>query len=93
MGHRRNTERLDKGIIIKIPKKGGLTVSDNSRGVTLLSVPGKIFGKVLINRIKDGVDKELRNEQAGLREGRSIVEQLFSLRNIIEQSVEWQAGL
>ena len=66
-----------KGIIIKIPKKGDLTVCDNSRGVTLLSVPGKIFGKVLINRIKDGVDRELRNEQAGFREGRSTVEQLF----------------
>ena len=82
-----------KGIIIKIPKKGDLTVCDNSRGVTLLSVPGKIFGKVLINRINDGVDKELRNEQAGFREGRSTVQQLFILRNIIEQSVEWQAGL
>ena len=82
-----------KGIIIKIPKKGDLTVCDNSRDVTLLSVPGKIFGKVLINCIKDGVDKELRNEQAGFREGRSTVEQLFILRNIIEQSVEWQAGL
>ena len=82
-----------KRIIIKIPKKGDLTVCDSSRGVTLLSVPGKIFGKVLINRIKDGVDKELRNEQAGFREGRSTVEQLFILRNIIEQSVKWQAGL
>ena len=28
-----------KGIIIKIPKKGDLTVCDNSRDVTLLSVP------------------------------------------------------
>ena len=46
-----------------------------------------------INRIKDGVDKELRNEQAEFREGRSTVEQLFILRNITEQSVEWEAGL
>ena len=59
----------------------------------MLSVPGKPFGKVLINRIKDGVDKELRNEQAGFREGRNTAEQLFILRNIIEQSVEWQTGL
>ena len=52
MGHRGNTEQLDKReIIIKIPKKGDLTVCDNSRGVTLVSVPGKIFGKVLIYRI------------------------------------------
>ena len=50
----RDTEEIPsswtKGIIIKIPKKGDLTVCDNSRDVTLLSVPSKIFGKVLINR-------------------------------------------
>ena len=80
-----------KGIIIKIPKKGDLTVCDNSRDVTLLSVPSKIFGKVLINRIRDGADKELRDEQAGFRKGRST--EFFIVRNIIEQSVEWQAGL
>ena len=56
--------RWTKGIIIKIPKKGDLTVCENSRGVTLLSISGKIFGKVLINRIKDGVDKELRKEHS-----------------------------
>ena len=89
-----DTEEIPSGwtkeIIIKIRKKGDLTVCDNSRGVTLLSVPGKPFGKVLINRITDGVDKELRNEQAGFREGRNTAEQLFILRSIIEQSVEWQ---
>lgn len=82
-----------KGIIIKIPKKGDLTICDNSRGITLLSVPSKVLARALINRIRDGVDKELRDEQAGFRKGRSTVEQLFILRNIIEQSVEWQAGL
>ena len=68
-------------------------VIPHSRGVTLLSVHGKIFGIVLINRIKDRVDKELKNGQAGFRKGRSTVERLSILRNIIEQSVECQAGL
>ena len=35
----------------------------------------------------------LREEQAGFRRGRSTTEQLFILRNIIEQCTEWNATL
>ena len=35
----------------------------------------------------------LRDKQASFRNGRDIVEQIFILRNIIEQVVEWQASL
>ena len=37
------------------------------------------------------IDKELRKEQAGVRQGRGALDQIFILRNIMEQSVEWQA--
>ena len=53
----------------------------------------KVMGKVIIKRISRGVDKKLRKEQAGFRSGRSSIEQIFVLRNIIEQSVEWNASL
>ena len=53
----------------------------------------KVMGKVIIKRISRGVDKELRKEQAGFRSGRSTIEQMFVLRNIIEQSVEWNGSL
>ena len=53
----------------------------------------KVFGRVLIDRIRDGVDIKLREEQAGFRRGKSTVEQIFILRNIIEQVVEWQSTL
>jgi hypothetical protein len=49
-----------KGLIVKIPKKGDVTVCDTYRGITLLSVPSKVFGKVLVERIKDGVENSLR---------------------------------
>ena len=35
----------------------------------------------------------LRDKQGGFRSGRGTVEQIFILRNIIEQVVEWQATL
>ena len=74
--------------IVKIPKKGNLTECNNWRGISLLSVPGKIFSRVIINRIKKKIDDILRVEQTGFRSGKSTVNQIFVLRNIIEQCVE-----
>ena len=44
-------------------------------------------------RIVAGTDAELRREQAGFREGRSTIEQIFVRRNIIEQVAEWNSSL
>ena len=82
-----------KGLIVKLPKKVDLTNCGNWRGITLIPTAGKVMGKVIIKRISRGVDKKLRKEQAGFRGGRSTIEQIFVLRNIIEQSVEWNASL
>ena len=48
---------------------------------------------MLLERIKSGVDKKLRKEQAGFRSKISQTEQIFILRNILEQANEWRAGL
>jgi len=90
-----NTETIPgdwtKGIIVKIPKKGDTTICDNHRGINLLSVvPSKIFTRVIINWLYDEVNRLLRSGQAGFRRGRSTTEQIFILRNIIKQSIEWQ---
>lgn len=45
----------------------------------------KTLGRILIDRITDGIDDKLRKEQAGLRSGRGTTEQIIILRNIIEQ--------
>ena len=73
-----------QGLIVKLPKKCDLKECDNWRGITLTSVPSNVFGRVIIDRIRNGVNKKLRDEQAGFRRGRSTVEQIFILRNIIE---------
>jgi len=86
-------EDWKKGVIIKLPKKGSLKDCNNWRGITLLSTPGKVFSRVLLNRLQDAVDCTLWDEQAGFRKGRSCTEQIFTLRNITKQSLEHQQDL
>ena len=44
-------------------------------------------------QISDVVDASLRKEQASLRKERGCTDQIFTLRNIIEQCTEWQRQL
>ena len=80
-------------MIIRLPKKGDLTKCDYWRGITLLSVPRKVFCIVLLRRLQQSVDNQLREQQAGFRRGRSCYEQIFVLRSIIEQTLEHQQRL
>ena len=58
-----------------------------------MSTAAKVMGRVIITRIRDGINQQLRDEQAGYRSGRSTTEQIFVLRNIIEQVIEWNSCL
>ncbi|XP_032397549.1 uncharacterized protein LOC116705458 [Etheostoma spectabile] len=82
-----------EGYLIKIPKKGDLSDCNNYRGITLLSVPGKVFNRVLLERMKETVDSQLRDEQTGFRQNRSCTDQIATLRIIVEQSLEWKSSL
>ena len=59
----------------------------------MLPVASKVLSRILINRIHAGVDHTLRKEQAGFRRGRGTVNQIFILRNILEQANEWNATM
>lgn len=50
-------------------------------------------GRMLLERIRKRVDKKLWKEQAGLRPNRGTTEQIFILRNNLEQANEWRANL
>ena len=93
MERRGNTKRMVKRNTNNNSKKGDLTECSNWRGIPLLLTPSKVLGNIIIERIKEVLDEKLRKEQAGFRSGRRTSDQIFILRNIIEQSVEWQAPL
>ena len=80
-----------EGYLIKIPKKDELSRCDNFRGITLLSVPGKVLNRIILEGMKGEVDKTLREEQAGFRQDRSCTDQIAALRIIVEQSIEWNS--
>ena len=50
----------------------------NYRGVLLLSVPGKVFASILLNRCKDALDQLLREEKCRFRKSRGCTDQLFA---------------
>ncbi|VDP41361.1 unnamed protein product [Schistosoma margrebowiei] len=47
----------------------------------------------MLNRMKDAVDVQLRDQQAGFRKYRSCTDQIATLRIIVEQLVEWNSSL
>lgn len=82
-----------EGLLVKVPKKGNLTECKNWHGITLLSVFSKAKGRTVIDKIRTGVESKLRKEKAGFRPGEGTTEQIFILRNIMKQSIEWQSSL
>lgn len=59
----------------------------------MLSIPSKVICRILLGRIDSVVDRKLRQEQAGFRRGRGCTDQIFALKNIIEQCIEWNGPL
>ena len=81
-----------RGIILAFWKnKGNKEVCSNHRGITLLSIPGKLFPMVILERIRPTFHIHLHSEQAGFTAGRSRAynRTIFAIRHIIEQSKEF----
>ena len=82
-----------EGLLLKLPKKGDLRVCTNYRGITLLSIPGKVLNRFRLERMKAAVDNRLRDQQAVFRQDRSCTDHIATLRIIVEQSLEWNSSL
>ena len=60
--------------------KGDKCKCSNSRGISLLSVVCKRFGRVLIKRVRAGTECAIGEEQCGFRQGRGCIDQVFAVR-------------
>ena len=54
----------------------------------MLSVVDKLFGRVLIKRVRAGTECAIREEQCGFRQGRGCMDQVFAVRQLCERILQ-----
>jgi hypothetical protein len=74
-----------RSIVVPIFKKGSRTGCCNHRGISLTPIVSKLFAIVILRRLSASRELTYREEQAGFRSGRGCVDQIFTLRQILEQ--------
>ena len=62
--------------------------------MTLLSVPGKIFARIILDRVRHHLLEQQRPEQSGFTPKRSMIDRILALRVVTESRREfWQPML
>uniref|UniRef100_A0AAQ4Q947 Reverse transcriptase domain-containing protein n=1 Tax=Gasterosteus aculeatus aculeatus TaxID=481459 RepID=A0AAQ4Q947_GASAC len=77
------------GVVVPLFKKRDQRVCANYRGITLLSLPGKVYSKVLERRVRLIVKPRIKEGQCGFHPGRGTMDQLFTLSRIMERAWEY----
>lgn len=75
-----------EGLIVNLFKKGDKEDPGNYRGISLLSVVGKVFCKILNNRLVQHLDegRVLHEGQAGFRRNRCCTDNVYTLNEIVQ---------
>lgn len=79
--------------IIPIHKKGDNRECSNHRGISLLSIPGKVYSRILEARLREATEHELEEGQCGFRRNRSTQDLIFTLRQITEKTIKYDSEL
>ena len=86
-----------KALVIPVHKKGSKIQCTNYRGISLLSIPGKVYARILDNMVRGiteamvvrGITEALVvEEQGAFRNKRSCVDQMFTVRQLGEKIIE-----
>ena len=82
-------ETWSEGYIVPLHKKGSVNNTDNYWGITLLSVLGKLFTRILNNRLTSWVERYnvYIEAEAGFRSEMSTSDNIFVLHGIITHMI------
>ncbi|BHF76337.1 hypothetical protein SprV_0501943500 [Sparganum proliferum] len=84
----------DATIVHLYKRKGNRQVCDNHRGISLLNIAGKIFARILLNRLNKHLEQGLFLEsQCGFRRHRGTTDMIFAARQLQEKCQEMQTHL
>ena len=53
-----------------------------------ISIPGKLYGRVVINRVRELTNGTMEEEQSGFRDGRGCADHVFTVRCLSEKYLE-----
>ncbi|KAI8510866.1 hypothetical protein Bbelb_117820 [Branchiostoma belcheri] len=80
-------------IITLYKNKGDRSDCNNYRGISLLSIVGKAFARVVLNRLQKLAERVYPESQCGFRAERSTIDMVFSLRQLQEKCREQRRPL
>ena len=83
----------DANIITLYKNKGDRSDCNNYRGISLLSIVGKLFAKVILTRLQVLAERVYPESQCGFRAERSTIDMVFSLRQLQEKCREQRKAL
>ena len=72
----------DSNIITLYKNKGGRSNCNSYRGISLVSIVGKTFARVALNRLQSPAERVYTEAQCGFRAGRSTIDTTFSPRQL-----------
>ena len=76
-------------VIVPLYKgKGERTECKNHRGISLLSVVGKIYAGIFVDRVRRMTGGLIDDEQGGLKAVSGYVDQIFTLKELGEKARE-----
>ena len=83
-----------RAVVVPIWKnKGSKKECSTYRGISLLSHVGKMYAKILEQRIRHKVEPLLSESQFGFRKGRGCTDAIFALRQLSEKAIEYNKEL
>ena len=82
-------------IIHLYKRKGNPQVCDNHRGISLLSIAGKILARILLKRQNAHLDQAglIPESQCGFRKDRGTIDMIFTARQLQEKCQEQNVDL
>nr|VZH93026.1 unnamed protein product [Spirometra erinaceieuropaei] len=84
----------DATIVHLYKRKGNRQVCDNHRGISLLNIAGKIFVRILLNRLNNHLEQDLLPEsQCGFRRHRGTTDMIFAAHQLQEKCQEMRTHL
>lgn len=77
-------EDWNTSLINPIPKKGDLVCS-NYKAITLLNIAHKVLTHIIRKKLEGIYENLLGEYQCGFRKGKSTIDQLFTIRHLLEK--------